>query len=594
MLHRMRGMLVVVLLSMMTLFVVPAAAQDQTPAYTLRVLHTNDHHSHLEPVQVGEQELGGVARRATLINQIRNEGGNQLLVDAGDVFQGTLFFNQYEGQADLYFYNALGYDAMALGNHEFDRGQQVLADFVKGANFPVLGANVVVDPASPLAGLTTPYVAKDVNGEMIGIIGLVTEETGILSSPGPGVQFLNPADSARAAIGELQAAGINKIVVLSHLGLDAERELARTVPGIDLIVGGHTHSPVGPMPDAVADYPISETGPEGHTTILVTAWEWGKYLGDISLNFDAEGNVISAVGQPHAVDASITPDPAIAAKVAEFAAPLDELRSTIIGTSMVELNGARADVRSQETNLGSYIADVILNRTSPDGADVALTNGGGIRASISAGEVTIGEVLEVLPFGNTVALITLNGSQLRAALEHGVGQVEEGAGRFPQIAGMRFSFDPNAPAGSRVTEVQILQNGQYQPLDPNAAYRVATNNFLANGGDGYSVFTEGSDYLDTGYLLADEVINAIRAAGTISPEVQGRIIVGASIGDDTPDEDDAPDAPEQPVPGQLPDTGIPASLPDTSTPAVFPFWGVVLGAMLLVGMGVLMVRRRMA
>ncbi len=595
MVHRMRGLLaIVMLLSMVAVFSRPAQAQDQT-AYTLRILHTNDHHSHLEPVTVGDKKLGGVARRATLINQIRAEGGNTLLVDGGDVFQGTLFFNKYEGQADLYFYNALGYEGMAVGNHEFDKGQQVLANFAKGANFPLLSANTVIDPSSPLYGLIQGYVGKEIGGQKVGIIGLTTEETSILSSPGPGVQFSPHIDAVRMVIDELKKAGVNKIIVLSHLGLPVEREMARSVSGIDVIVGGHTHSPLGPMPGAVAEYPILEKDPDGHTTVVVTDWEWGKYLGDVTVNFDADGNIVSAAGQPHAVDESITPDPTIDAKVQEYAAPLNELRSEVIGTSTVELNGARTDVRSKETNLGDYIADVVLNRTRADGGQVAIMNGGGIRASIPAGQVTVGQVLEVLPFGNTIALVTINGAQLKTALENGVSQVEEGAGRFPQIAGMRFSYDPTQAAGSRVTQVQVWQNGQYVNVDPNASYRVATNNFMVAGGDGYAAFTEGSNVVDTGYLLADEVINAIRAAGTISPATEGRIVVGQSVDGGAAQPTPAPEATPTPqVPGQLPDTGIPASLPNTGASSSSALWVLLVGALLLMAVGAFVARRRIA
>ncbi|WP_029214760.1 bifunctional metallophosphatase/5'-nucleotidase [Kallotenue papyrolyticum] len=562
----------------------PVALAQDGPAYVLRVLHTNDHHARIEPAMVGDKPFGGVARRKTLIDRLRAEGGNQLLLDAGDVFQGTLYFNQYKGQADLFFYNAMGYDAMAIGNHEFDAGQQPLADFIAGATFPVLSANISVAATSPLAGKIRPWVIKEVGGERIGIFGLTTEETAILSNPGPGVTFTSPVEAARRAVAELQGQGINKIIALTHVGLPVDQSLARQVAGIDLIVGGHSHTPLDGQPGAVGPYPLLEKAPDGTNVVIVTDWEWGKWLGDIRVGFDAEGRVTNWQGQPIPVDESIPPDPAFEAKVREYAVPLEQLKATPVGEAAVPLNGNRADVRSKETNLGNLIADAMLDKTRPDGGQVAIMNGGGIRASIDAGPVTLGEVLEVLPFGNTIARVDLTGAQLRQALENGVSQVEQGAGRFPQVAGMRFTYNPAAPAGNRVVSVEILQNGSYVPLDPNATYRVITNNFMLGGGDGYAVFTQGANKLDTGFILADVVADYIRARSPVNPQVEGRIQTAtAGAPAPQPSPSPAPSPAPAPQPGaspapQPPAGGRPVTLPDTGMP--------VLPLGLLAGMGV--------
>ncbi len=541
-----------------------------TPAYSLRILHTNDHHSRIEPVQVTirsspspaiTRNFGGVSRRKALIDSIRtaNPTQNILLLDAGDIFQGTLYFNQYNGQADLFFYNGMGYDAVAVGNHEFDRGQAPLRDFIQGANFPMLSANITVEPTATLApvwvGNTTtaangqlgPRTIVTRGGESIGIFGLTTPDTAILSSPGAGVTFdSNLATIAQAQVDALRTAGANKIIALTHLGYPVDQQLAAQVRGINVIIGGHTHTPLlpttnPPSPVGIASagpYPTTVQDPDGKNVVIVTDWEWGKWLGDITVDFDASHNIIAVTGVISPVWANglgtrellpgeqpeITPDAAFETQINDvYKPPLDVLRNTVIGSASVELDGARNNVRSRETNLGNLICDALLDKTRPDGGQVVIMNGGGIRASIPSGDVTVGEVLEVLPFGNTIARVDITGAQLKTALENGVSQVESAAGRFPQIAGMRFTWARNLPAGRRVQKIEIATEGGFVPVDPAATYRVITNNFMLTGGDGYSVFTQGTNGLDTGFILADVVMDYIEANTPVSPTVEGRI-----------------------------------------------------------------------
>ncbi len=531
----------------------PAAFAQGEQVYVVRIMHTNDHHARIEPTDVSGVKSGGVARRKTLVDQIRAETPNTLLLDAGDVFQGTLYFNQYRGQADLYFYNAMKYDAMAIGNHEFDQGPQTLADFIAGATFPVLSANITTDGSSPLAGKFKPWVIKEVGGEKIGIFGLTTEETPILSSPGVGVSFTSHIDAARRSVSELTAQGVNKIIALTHLGFDVDRAMAREVAGIDVIVGGHSHTPLGDEPGAVATYPLVEVAPDGTRVVIVQDWEWVQWLGDISVGFDANGVVTNWQGKPIPLDDSIAADAGFEAKIKEYNAPLEQLRNTPVSQSAVALNGARTDVRTKETNLGNLIADSMLDKTRVIGSQIAITNGGGIRAGIDAGEVTVGEVLTVLPFGNTLAQVDISGALVKEALENGVSQVESVAGRFPQVAGVRFTWNPAAAPGSRVTGIQVADGaGGYKPIDPNATYRVVTNNFMLTGGDGYTAFQKGTNPRDTGFVLADVLTDYMPAHAPVNPAVEGRIVQGTAPAE-------APAAPSGPV--SLPNTG------DESLPA---------------------------
>ncbi len=494
--------------------------------FSLRVLHTNDHHAHLEAVQVGETNLGGIAQRKTLINSLRsNDQTPTLLLDAGDIFQGTLYFNKYLGKADLPFYNELNYEAVAIGNHEFDKGQQVLADFIKQAKFPMLSANIEVASDSPLSGLIQPWIIHQVKGQKIGIFGLTTEATAVLSSPGDGIVFTDKVEAAKKAVAALEKQGVNKIIALTHLGFSNDQELARKVDGIDIIIGGHSHTPLGNMPGATLPYPVVEKTPNGETVLLVTDWEWGKYLGDLQVRFDSLGHFKNWQGSPHAVDDSIKPDERFMAQLEEFKVPLDNLRQQVIGKTAVKLNGDRANIRTQETNLGNLIADAILTKMSVDNGQIAIVNGGGIRASIPPGDVTVGQVLEVLPFGNTVTRLDLTGRQIKEALEHGVSNVEKGDGGFPHVSGIRFNWNPKAPPNSRIVSIQIRDSqGNEKPLDLNATYRVVTNDFMMNGGDGYEIFQQGENQVDTGFLLSDVVIDYIRTQSPLNLNAENRVV----------------------------------------------------------------------
>jgi 5'-nucleotidase len=497
----------------------------QNQSFSLRILHTNDHHAHLEPVRVDQQLFGGISQRKTLIDQLLYTNPTPtLLLDAGDIFQGTLYFNRYLGQADLPFYNNLDYTAVAVGNHEFDQGPQVLANFLKSANFPMLSANIDITANSPLQGMIRPWIIKTIDPEKIGILGLTTTDTETLSSPGEGVQFNDEVIAAKSAVKELTQQGVNKIIALTHLGLSHDLELAQKVNGIDIIIGGHSHTPLGIMPGANQPYPIEKKTPNGETVLVATDWEWGKYLGDLKVQFDYQGHVTQWKGSPHPVDGNIQPSPQFEMKLQAFKKPLEELRQKVIGQTQVKLEGDRAQIRTQETNLGNLIADAMLNKLKPDGAEVALVNGGGIRASIPAGNITLGQILEVLPFNNTVTRLDLTGEQLKQALERGVSEVESGDGAFVHVAGIRFTWNPQKAPGSRINAVTIIDaKGQEKPLDSQAIYRVVTNNFMMKGGDGYQVLTQGENQVNTGFLLSDVVMDYIRSQSPINLKIENRI-----------------------------------------------------------------------
>lgn len=520
------------LLSVLLLVVIPAAAQDDT--FALTILHTNDTHSWHEPTSTGD---GGAARLAAVVNQVRDEAENVLLLDGGDRFTGTLFHVQYRGQDQVQVMNAIGYDAMTLGNHEFDDGEDVLYNFVSQLDFPAVSANITDwGTFTQLDDTVDAYAVLDVNGQQIGIIGLTTPETPELSGVSDEVVFsADLVGVTQAAVDELTAQGVNKIILVTHVGLDMDREVAAGVTGVDVIVGGHSHTLIGNVYQAAAEgYPVVVENPEGNPVYIVQAGSNSTYLGRLNVVFDAEGVVSSVNGDTILLSRYITPDPALAEIVTELAGPVEELRATPIGAEAnVFLNGDRLVCRVEECLLGNLITDAMRAET---GAQLAITNGGGIRASIDEGEVTVGEVVTVLPFGNLTATFELTGADVIAALENGVSRVtvEDGnvvrqgaSGRFPQVSGLRFTWDPTLEAGSRIVSVDVENAaGEWVAIDESATYTVASNDFMRQGGDGYVVFQENAvNPYDFGKPL-DQVLAEYLALNTpITPEIEGRITV---------------------------------------------------------------------
>ncbi len=514
------------------LFSLTAFAQDGS--FSLTILHTNDTHSHHDPNSSGD---GGAAREAAVVKQIRAAVANSILLSAGDRFTGTLYHQQYRGQDDVQIMNAIGYDAMTLGNHEFDDGDKTLAAFVDGVNFPVVTADVDFSESADLAGKISPYTILDVNGEQVGVIGLVTPDSTYESSPGPELVFNDDlAAVTQNAVDALTAQGVNKIILLTHIGFDVDQQVAVATRGVDVIVGGHSHTLLGnAASSAVAPYPTVVNNLDGDPVYIVQAGEYDQYLGRLDVTFDADGVVTSASGDTILLSRYITPDPNVAAIIAQLAAPIEELKQTPVGESSVFLVGDRAVCRVAECNLGNLITDAMRDET---GAQIAITNGGGIRSNVPVGEdvpddlslaqpmqVTLGDVLTVFPFGNLTSTFKLKGSDVVAALENGVSQVEAGAGRFPQVSGLRFSWDGSKDPGSRIVSVEVEgADGTYALIDPDTIYTVASNDFMRRGGDEYTVFdTNGIDPYDFGKPLDQVMADYIANHSPIAPMVEGRI-----------------------------------------------------------------------
>ena len=358
-----------------------------------------------------------------------------------------------------------------------------------------------------------------VEGEKIGVIGLTPQDNQELTSAGTSISFGDPVEAVRKQVAALTAEGVSKIVLLSHSGYLVDQKIAAAVDGIDVIVGGHSHTLLSnSVPTAGGPSPTLVAAPDGTKVPIVQTGSYGKYLGRLDVTFDDAGVVTAAVGEPILLDASIAEDAGIKARIAELAKPLEAVRNTVVGETAAPIEGSAAYCRTQQCTMGDLVTDAMLDRVKDQGISIAITNGGGLRASIDGGPISMGEVLTVLPFQNTLATFTLKGAGIVAALENGVSQIETGGGRFPQVAGLEFDWSPSGEAGkSRIKAVRVLTGGKAVPIDPAASYRVVTNNFMRNGGDGYAAFASGSDAYDFGPTLDSVVADYLGKAPFVPP-----------------------------------------------------------------------------
>ncbi|PAQ12895.1 bifunctional metallophosphatase/5'-nucleotidase [Bacillaceae bacterium SAOS 7] len=409
--------------------------------FTLSLMHTNDTHGNLD----------NAAKKMTAIKEVRAEKPNALLVDAGDVFSGTLYFNEFKGQADLEFMNLMGYDVMTFGNHEFDlgsspEGHQALADFIKGAKFPFVSANVDFSGDDKFKGLFSDVISsepekgkiyngiiKEVDGQKVGFFGLTTEDTKDISSPNK-VAFENYLQEAEKAVKAFEGMGVNKIVAVSHIGyddneaVDNDLTLAAKVDGIDVIVGGHSHTKLSEPTVVNKD----EAGKAKDPTVIVQADQYNKVLGTLDIEFDKAGKVIGHAGQLIEIKEQAE-DAEAKALLAPYTEKINEIKNTPTGgTAEKALDNPRTSgddtkpsVRKNETELGNLITDGMLNKAKEYNSNVvmALQNGGGIRVPIDQGPITVGEVITVLPFGNTLATMDVTGAELKEAFEISVKSV---------------------------------------------------------------------------------------------------------------------------------------------------------------------------
>lgn len=558
-------------LSLVSLVACGGGDDDDTPAEPLdiTILHVNDHHSRLDAETINLQllnaagtrervtvDLGGFPRVVAAIEELAAASTNVIKIHAGDATTGDLYFNLTEGEADAALMNEVCFDSFTVGNHEFDYGDAGLKQFIDflhagDCKTPVLSANISFGDDSPLhpsraPDHVRPSLVIERDGQKIGLVGLtIAEKTQNASRPDDGTLLTDELAAAQAEIDRLKAQGINKIVLQSHAGYALENQLAAQLDGVDVIVGGDSHTLLGPasMEDyglnPAGDYPTRLTDRNGKPVCVVQAWQYSYVVGELKVSFDAQGEVTSCTGTPHVLISDAfrrgsTPvdDADRAAMLADVAAsevlrvtapdadatavlqPYAEQKaafgSDVVGQASTNLclrrvPGTRLDptrsslgaVCNQDADVIAHGGDIqqIVAEAFLQGAreffdaDLSIQNGGGVRADVPAGDVTVQDVYTVLPFKNTLVQLEATGAEVKAALEDAIDGVvaNNNTGGYPYTGGLRFDVDLSQPKGSRLSNLQIrAADGSYAAFDLNASYQVATTNFLADGQDFYA------------------------------------------------------------------------------------------------------------
>ena len=494
------------------------APKERALYKTITVVSTNDFHGAL----IGRVHswshgdvVGGAEWLAGYLNIVWEENpGGVLLLDGGDIMQGTLISNYFDGASTIEIYNEMGYDAAVIGNHEFDWGQEVLADREHQAHFPFLAANIFYKETDERPDWATPYVIKPVKGIKVGIIGVANPETPSITNPiyVANLDFTDPAEAVNELVDDVEEKGATMIIVVAHIGgfwpdfvevgdlanaLDPEK--------VDLIVSGHTHSRID---DVINDIPVIQAYSSG-TAFARVDFTVDKRTGEV---FEYEMNPYPTTtyqtyyGDPamyHGV--VVEPDPEVEAIVDYYEEPIEELKNEVIGETTVPI------LRNYryESAMGDWVTDIM--RGYDPSIDFALTNSGGLRADIDAGPITFGEVFEAIPFDNTLVMCTMTGAQVIEALEQGI----TGAHGVVQVSGLQFTFDYDAAVGSRIIgDVIDLSTGL--PIVPEDIYIVAVNDFMAVGGDDYDVLPTVPQ-VDTYVLVRDIVVDWTKANSPFAP-----------------------------------------------------------------------------
>lgn len=498
----------------------------------LVILHTNDTHACLAGTDArgnasldGCDSSGGLGRVAAAVKAAKAERDNVIAVDAGDQFQGTLFYSVNKWPMIAEIDRAVPWDAMTLGNHEFDEGCQELARFLEKTPVPVLAANLAPGEGCPLRrGGTIPRLIKIVRGEKVGIVGLANDKASMLSSACPQTAFLDAKETLTREVGELESMGVKHIVAVTHLGLPEDRALARSVNGVDVIVGGHTHSYLGPAPSD-GPYPVVERSPDGSPVLVVTAGRGAKYLGELTVDFDAKGVPSDWRGAAVELTSDLPVDPDVRALIDRYAVTLEELRAEPLGRNDLALPDGMEMCREGDCLSGMVTTDAMLEYGRPFGAVAALCNGGALRAALPAGGITRGDVLAVHPFGNVVFLREYSGKQLLAALEHGVAGARGNGPQLLQVAGLRYEVDVSRPVGRRVLKAEIVdEKGNAVPVDPETRYVVALADYLARGGDGYAMLEAGKLVFAPDPTVLDVTASYIRKHSPLPSPSCGRLV----------------------------------------------------------------------
>lgn len=484
-------------------------------AWDLTILHVNDVHSAAAgvndrgPVYDDTNAVGGLARVTAFVAdekaKAKVQGKGVLALDAGDFWQGTHFFRTGGMPWARAAMRQMPWDAVTLGNHEFDLGCETLAQYVKGLPFPVLAANLEKNPACPLSTVPLPStVVKDFDGVKVGIIGVANDEGKDISEACPNTDFANRTKALECAAAELEKAGVTHIIAVTHVGYEADQALARAVPAIDVIVGGHTHSVLGDHPHSEGPYPTVIAHDDGSKTLVVQAGRSTRYLGRLTVSFDDAGRIVRFRGDLEELVPSLRRDEAMHEFVVQSIEAIRADQERFVGVNTSTLPDGLDPCREGDCLSGMATADAFLAWGRSRGAVAAILNGGAVRAAMPIGPVTHADLLDIHPFGNRIQVADVSGAVLREALEHGLSEPDVIGPRLLQTAGLRYRINPVAPVGKRIVSAEIrTKEGVWAPIVPENVYRIVTIAYLLGGGDHFSMLGQHAKILETGPLEVD-------------------------------------------------------------------------------------------
>ena len=527
-----------------------AEATSKNKSFELNVVHINDHHSHLEqePMELtlgGKKvtvNVGGMPRVAQRIADLKKNNKNTVALHAGDALSGTLYYTLFQGKADAELMNAVKFDAFTLGNHEFDDGNNVLKSFLDILKTPVISSNVIPDKGSVLEGKWKPYIIKKIGGQNIGIIGLdVVGKTVESSNPGKDVKFTDEVETARKYSNELRSKGVNKIILLSHAGLEKNLEIAEKVDGIDIIITGDTHyllgnefSEFGLKP--VAEYPIKKNSPNGDPVYIAEAWNYSYLVGHLKANFNSRGVITQIKSEPNIVIGDdlfevknaegkkvpmeeseknavleyvknnknievVKNSPSVQKLLDKYKTEKEEMAKKPVGTIKETIPGGSDNrIPSEKNPQGSLattlVAEAVLHtlkNTGTGNVDFVILNSGGVRITLNPGDFTYDTAYTLLPFtSNTIYTMKITGAEVKQVIEDALNFVFTGgsSGAFPYGAGIRYEATKEGTHGTRVKKVEVFdrKSGRWVAINNNRTYVLGTNSYIASGKDGYATF----------------------------------------------------------------------------------------------------------
>ncbi|CAG9568171.1 unnamed protein product [Danaus chrysippus] len=515
--------------------------------YELNIIHYNDFHARFVETSPSGSVcnpsaapcIGGFARLATLIRDGLERNPDSLVLNGGDSFQGTIWYNLLRWNVTQDFMNMIHHDAHVLGNHEFDNGIEGLVPYLQHLKSQVVTANIIDDDEPTIQGLYKPSIVVEKGGRKIGIIGVIISSTDELASTG-NLKFTDEIEAVRREAEKLHEQGINIIVVLSHCGLDIDRKIALNAgPHIDIIVGGHSHTllsnsdpPEGSTWTPLGPYPVV-VEQATRSVLIVQAGAHTAFLGEIKLNFTDNGDLISWVGDPHYIGNNVVPAPDVLKKINEYLPVITEQATELIGISKVHLSSR---CNCGECSLGSFICDAFMHETVVKSgnnkwneANFCFVNTGGIRSDVESGNVTFEGILLSTPFENNVEIFDLRGDHVKEMLEYAVANDPWPGAMMVQVSGMRVIFDGARPVNNRVVNATIRCNycdiPRYEPLDLNKYYKIVSQSFIGGGGDGFSMISNNRQNVEVLGVDYDILLQYVRHQSPIMKDLDGRILI---------------------------------------------------------------------